>query len=57
MGNGWVGSYCWPMGGEGRRCEEREDWNELAGVETYGIIKGPRNAHITVVGGATYSGR
>ena len=26
-------------------------------METYGIIKGPRNAHITIVGGSTYSGR
>ena len=57
MGNGWVGSYCWPMGGEARRCEERDDWSELAGAETYPITKGPRNSHITVVGGSTYSGR
>ena len=49
MGNGWVGSYCWPMGGEGRSCEERDDWSELAGVENYGIIKGPRNAYVTVL--------
>ena len=57
MGNGWMGSYCWPMSGEARRCEERDDWSQLAGAETYGLIKGPRNAHMTVVGGSTYSGR
>ncbi len=50
MGNGWMGSYCWPMGEEGNRCEEREEWSELLGAEAYGIIKGPRNAHITILG-------
>ena len=57
MGNGWTGSYCWPTGTEGRTCEEREDWNELTGVETYGIIKGPRPAHITVLGDEANPGR
>ena len=42
MGNGWIGSYCWSMGEDGPRCQERENWNELNGVETYGITKGPQ---------------
>ncbi len=50
MGNGWVGSYCWPMGREGRECKGNEVWRELAGMEAYGIIKGPRNVHLTVLG-------
>ena len=57
MGNGWVGSYCWSMGEEGRRCEQREDWSELSGAETYGIIKGPRDAYMTVVGDEANPGR
>lgn len=57
MGNGWVGSYCWPIGEEGRRCEEKDDWSELGGVEDYGIIKGPRNAYMTVVGDGANPGR
>ena len=57
MGNGWMGSYCWPMGEEGRRCEQGEDWSELSGAETYGMLKGPRNAHIIVIGVEARPGR
>ena len=57
MGNGWVGSYCWEIGRADRTCEEREDWSELAGAEAYGIIKGPSNAHITVLGDEASPGR
>ena len=57
MGNGWVGSYCWPMGEEGNKCGGGDDWSELAGAEAYGIIKGPRNVHITILGDEANPGR
>lgn len=57
MGNGWIGSYCWPLSRADRTCEEREDWSELAIAEAYGIIKGPRSAHIAVLGDEANAGR
>ena len=57
MGNGWIGSYCWPTSTGGHTCEDREGWSELEEAETYGLFKGPRKAHITVLGDEANAGR
>ena len=57
MGHGWTGSYCWPAGVKGRTCQERDDWNELTGAETYGMTMGSQKALVTVLGDESSPGR
>ncbi|MYC07230.1 MAG: hypothetical protein F4X57_08675 [Chloroflexi bacterium] len=30
---GWRGAYCWPVGGNARKCEDNADWNGFGSAE------------------------
>ena len=47
---GWTVSYCWPIGAEGRVCEEGKNWDALSGAETRGMYPQHWPVYLMVIG-------